>query len=102
MWKKISGVIGAVILLGSVVSGYIWFDSRYAKASEAKKNAIEIKINGIKDDIRWYQDQMSYLLTRYGKRDCKNLPDGAYQSYKDYEKRKKELELQLTVLMGQR
>lgn len=99
MWKKIVSIIGAVVLLGSVISGYVWFDSRYAKASDTEKNAIEIKINGLKDDIRWYQDQMSYIMSRCGKRDPKELPDHAYKNYIDYEQRKQALDKQLEALM---
>jgi len=102
MWKKISGVLGALVLLGSLVSGYVWFDTKYAKAADVESNKIEIQIIQIKNDIRWYQDQMAYIMTRCNKRDPKDLPEHAYKNYMDYENKKEELDRQLNILMQKR
>lgn len=101
-WKRISAVIGAVLLMGSVISGYVWFDTKYASAADVQRNAIEIRINSLKDDIRWYQDQMAYIMNRCGVRDPKDLPDHAYQNYNDYQLKKEELEKQLQILFQKR
>jgi hypothetical protein len=65
-------------------------------------NSISIRINSLKDDIRWYQDQMAFIMSRCGVRDPNQLPDHAYKNYRDYEEKKKELEKQLEYLLQKR
>lgn len=88
--------------MGSVVTGWVWIDDRFAKASVVASNSIEIKINSLKDDIRWYQDQMAYIMSRCGKRNPADLPEHAYREYMSYQKKKEELERQLQLLMQKR
>ena len=102
MWKKISGVIGALILIGSVISGYMWFDTTYAKAYDMRVNRIDIQINQLRNDIRWYQDQMSYIMTRCNVRNPNQLPQHAYQNYVQYQNSLNQLEKQLNILIKAR
>jgi len=91
--------------MGSIVSGWVWVDSYFAKANIVEiieANAIDIRINTLKDGIRWYQDQMAYIMSRCGKRNPEELPEHAYKTYKDYEEKKKEMERELEVLMRKR
>lgn len=102
MWKKIFTVLGALAVLGTFSSGIYFMESRYAKADDARQNRVNIKINGIKDDIRWYQDQMTYIMSRCGTRDPNKLPEYAYQNYMNYKKQKEALEKELLIEMGKR
>ena len=102
MWKKIITIIGAFVLLGGFITGGWIMDDRYAKAGDAEQNKIDIKINGIKDDIRWYQDQMIYIMTRCGTRDPNTLPEYAHRNYRNYEIKKESLDRELNILMQQR
>jgi hypothetical protein len=102
MWKKTTSIIGALILLSSLVTGWIWIDSRYAKASSVEANRLDIQINNIQSNIRWYQDQLYYILSRAGVNDPRQLPPQTYQMYCSYEAQKQMLEKQLVVLLQQR
>lgn len=102
MWKKISGVLGALILIGSVVTGYIWLDTNYAKAYDMKVNRIDIQINQLRNDIRWYQDQMTYLMTRCNVKNPNQLPQYAYHNYVQYQNSLNQLKIQLDALMKAR
>ena len=102
MWKKIFSILGALAVLGTFASGIYFMEGRYAKAEDAKQNKVNIRINSLKDDIRWYQDQMSYIMTRCGVRDPNQLPDHAYKNYVDYQNKKSELEKELAVEMNRK
>ena len=102
MWKNVSAIIGAVVLLGTVIGGWVWFDATYAKAGDVRANQMDIRINGLKDDIRWYQDQQSYIMNRCGTKDPSKLPDYAVDQFRSYDLKKQELERQLDVLQQQR
>jgi len=102
MWKKATNIIGALVIIGGLISGYIWFDATYAKAADTEKNSLEIRINQTKNDVRWYQDQMVYIMSRCGKRNPNELPAHAYQNYESYRIKKEELENELTILMNKR
>jgi hypothetical protein len=99
MWRKIWAVVGGLVVLGGVVTGGWVLDDRYAKAGDVKSNKKQIRINGLKDNIRWYQDQMSYIMTRCGVRDPNKLPEHAYRNYKDYQLKKQELDKELNAVM---
>jgi len=99
IWKKVTSIVAAFILLGSVISGYIWFDTKYAKAADTKTNRINIEVNQLKADIRWYQDQMSYIMSRCGVKEPFKLPDHAFKNYTDYKIKKEELDKELNILM---
>ena len=95
MWK----IIGALVVVGGLItSGWI-LDDRYAKADDAKQNKSDIRINGLKDNIRWYQDQMSYIMTRCNVRQPHKLPQGDYQTYQNYKIQKESLDKELTAEM---
>ena len=95
IWKI---VVGALIV-GSLIGGGWLLDDRYAKADDAKQNKSDITINGLKDNIRWYQDQMSYIKTRCNVRDPNKLPPNDYQTYENYRIQKEQLDLELQVEM---
>jgi hypothetical protein len=102
MRKNIIATISAILLLGSVVTGWVWVDSYFGHAEVVAANTIDIKINSLKDDIRWYQDQMAFIMSRCGTRDPNELPDHAYKNYMDYKTKKEELEKQLELLLHKR
>jgi hypothetical protein len=102
MWKKILSVAGALIVLGGFVTTGWLLDDRYAKADDAKQNKTNIMINQHKNDIRWYQDQMSYIMTRCGVRDPNVLPTHAHKNYMDYKIKKEALDSELKILMQRR
>jgi len=102
MWKKVTSIIGALILVSSLVTGWIWIDSRYAKADSVQINRLDIQINNLQSNIRWYQDQMYYLLSRAGVNDPKQLSPHIFQTYCSYQTQKEVLEKQLVVLLQQR
>lgn len=102
MTKKIISVVGAIVLMGSIVTGWVWVDDRWAKSTAVAANTIDIRINSLKDDIRWYQDQMAYIMNRCGTRDPEALPEHAHREYKNYQQKKEELERQLQLLMQKR
>lgn len=95
MWK----IIGAFIVVGGLItSGWI-LDDRYAKADDAKQNRSDIRINGLKDNIRWYQDQMSYIMTRCNVRDPNLLPQNDFHTYTNYRTQKEQLDKDLSAEM---
>lgn len=95
-------IIGALITVATLVTVGWVLDDRYAKAGQAKQNQTDIKINQCRNDIRWYQDQMSYIMMRSGVRDPNRLPEYAYKSYMDYKIRKEDLDKELKILMQNR
>lgn len=99
MWKKIITGIGTLVIVGGFITAGWLMDDRYAKADDAKQNKSDIKINGFKDGIRWYQDQMSYIMMRCNVRDPQKLPTHAYKNYQDYRIKKEALEKELSVEM---
>lgn len=102
MWKRIITIVGALVIVGGFITGGWILDDRYAKADDLKQNRIEDKIDQVKNDIRWYQDQMSYIMQRCGLRDPGKLPQYAYKNYNDYKIKKDTLDNELTTLMGKR
>jgi len=98
LWTRIVAGIGTVITIGSVIMGWVWVDSHFGKAYMVENNAIDIKINSIKDNIRWYQDQMAFIMSRCGVGDPSQLRPHTYENYKSYEVKKQELEKQLEYL----
>ena len=102
MWK----VIGALITVGSLIMAGWLLDDRYAKADDVKneinKNQLEIQINTAKDEIRWYQDQMSYIMSRCNKNDPKDLPEHAFKSYNEYLNKKEFIDKELKTLFERR
>ena len=84
MWKKVFTILGALAVLGTFSGGIYFMESHYAKAEDATNNKIDIKINQHKNDIRWYQDQMTYIMTRCNVRDPNKLPEHAYKNYMHY------------------
>jgi hypothetical protein len=99
MWKKIITGIGTLVVFGSIASGVYFLESRYAKAEDANQNRLDIKINSVKDNIRWYQDQMSYIMNRCGVRDPNRLPTHAHKNYHDYRIKKESLDKELQILI---
>jgi len=102
MWKRIFAILGALAVLGTFSSGIYFMEGRYAKADDVKQNRVNIRINSLKDNIRWYQDQMTYIMSRCGKRDPNQLPEYAFKNYMDYKAKKEELEKELAVEMGRK
>ena len=113
MWKKILSIAGALLVLGAVFTGGWILDDRYATADNvkqnknyaeqnSKRNKIDIQINQHKNDIRWYQDQMSYIMTRCGVRDPNALPQHAHKNYMDYKFKKETLNRELNIIMQKR
>ena len=102
LWPRIMTAIGTIIVLGSIVTGWVWVDGYFGKSSVVAANTIDIKINSLKDDIRWYQDQMAFIMSRCGVRDPNQLPEHAYKNYQDYAVKKQELEKQLEYLLQKR
>jgi hypothetical protein len=99
MWRRILSILGALAVLGTFASGIYFMEGRYAKADDTKQNKVSIRINSLKDYIRWYQDQMTYIKTRCGVRDPNKLPEHAYRNYIDYQNKKIELEKELNLEM---
>ena len=99
MWKKIVAGAGTLVLVGGFITAGWLMDDRYAKADDAKQNKSDITINGLKDNIRWYQDQMSYIMTRCNVRDPQKLPAYAYKNYYDYRIKKEALDKELAAEM---
>ena len=100
MKKKITSIVGAVALLASV-AGYVYFsEDRYAKAADLKQNYTGDRVSDLKSNIRWYQDQMVYIMSRCGKRDPKDLPEHAYKSYMDYKAQKDQADTELKSAMS--
>ena len=97
--KKILSTIAAISVILGAIAGFYLVDDRYAKASDLKQNYKADKIDTLKNNIRWYQDQMSYIMNRCGKRDPKQLPEYAYGSYRKYEQNKNAAELELNSLL---
>ena len=87
-----------IVLAAIFTSGWL-IDDRYAKADDAKQNKTDININGLKDNIRWYQDQMSYIKTRCNVRDPNKLPPNDYQTYENYRLQKEQLDKELQIEM---
>jgi hypothetical protein len=102
MWRKIFAVLGALAVLGTFSGAIYFMEGRYAKAEDTTQNKINIKINSLKDDIRWYQDQMTYIMTRCNVRNPQQLPDHAYKNYMDYQQKKTELDKELQVEIKKR
>jgi hypothetical protein len=102
MWKKILSMAGALVVIGAIFTGGWILDDRYAKADDAKQNRSDIKINGLKDNIRWYQDQMSYIMTRCNVRNPNQLPQGDYQTYQNYHNQKVAFDKELQIQMQKR
>ena len=102
MWK----IIGALLTVGSLIMAGWLLDDRYAKADDVNKqlnkNQLEIQINSTKDEIRWYQDQMSYIMSRCGKNDPKDLPEHAFKNYIDYKNKKETLDKELNFLFDKK
>lgn len=102
MWKKIWTGVGVLMVVGGIITAGWIMDDRYAAADDAKQNQVNIKINQHKNDIRWYQDQMSYIMTRCGVRNPNALPQYAHKNYIDYQIKKDALNTELQILMQQR
>ena len=102
MWKKVFSIITAVVLIGSIAPAYIWFDSTYARADNVKQNTIEIQKQRLMNDIRWYEDRQQQVMDRCNVRSKAALPSHAYQRYVEYERKIKELERELQLLMNKR
>ena len=102
MWKRIISIGGSLIVLAAIFTSGWLVDDRYAKADDAKQNSTDIRINQHKNDIRWYQDQMSYIMTRCGIRDPNKLPQGDFQNYNNYKNQKDALDSELKILMQRR
>ena len=98
MWK----LVGALVIVGTFITAGWVLEERYAKADDTKQNRIEIRINSLKDDIRWYQDQMTYIMSRCGKRDPNQLPEHAYKNYMDYKSKKENLDQELKIMIQKR
>lgn len=102
LWMRITAGVGTVLMLGGIVTGFVWVDERYGKSALVAANSIDIKINSLQDNIRWYQDQMAFIMSRCGVRDPSQLPEHAYQNYRNYEIKKQEIEKQLEYLFKKR
>jgi hypothetical protein len=98
-WKKIATTISALMVIGGFIGGWVWVDSYFAHADEPKKNRIMIQKHIVKDDIRWYQDQQTYIRSKYGVNRPEDLPSHAYDQYEYYEREKKALEEELKNLI---
>jgi hypothetical protein len=98
MWK----LVGAFVIVGTFIAAGWVLEDRYAKADDTKQNRIEIRINSLKDDIRWYQDQMSYIMNRCNVRDPNKLPQHAHKNYYDYKLKKEDLDKELKIMMQKR
>jgi hypothetical protein len=99
-WKKLLSIAGAIVLLASLTGGAIKVTEKFATAESVRQNSLQIKKDRLKDDIRWYQDQMRYLLDKYNVRNCMQLPREAFNSYQQYQDNKTLLERELNGLMG--
>jgi len=102
MLTKVSATISALILVGTLIGGWIWFDSTYAKAADVRANAVDIKINSLQDSIRWYQDQMSYIMSSCKKGRPEDLPEPERTHYRNYYNKWQEFDKQLTILYNKR
>ena len=61
--------MGAVVLIASVTGVAYFLEDRYAKADDLKYNYQQDRVRDLKSNIRWYQDQMSWIMNRCGKQD---------------------------------
>ena len=64
--NKIISIVGAIVLLGSVISGYIYFDSLYARASDLNNNEARLTVHIAQDRINFLQQQVWQLEDRCG------------------------------------
>ena len=94
--------MGAVVLIASVTGVAYFLEDRYAKADDLKYNYQQDRVRDLKSNIRWYQDQMSWIMNRCGKQDPKDLPVHAFNSYESYRHQKEILDAQLKAELGRK
>jgi len=100
MLRKITGIFGIIVIIISfLISAYSYIDLKYAKALDVKRNTVNIKINQVQSNIRWYQDQMIYIMSKHNVRDSNKLPLDAFNNYRHYKIQKNTLEKELTALI---
>jgi hypothetical protein len=99
LWKKITGIIGSILLLASFAGVILKVENTYAKKEyvneEIELVSSKIDINQLKNDYRFYQGQLNRIEIQI--RDLKDLlrknPDdiGIKQDYEDAVKQRDSL-----------
>ena len=97
--KRILSIVGAVVLMGSIAGGVYFMETHYATAEDLKANYKMDRVHQLRSDIRWYQDQMNYVMSRCGVRDPGKLPAYAYESYERDRKNKEQAEAELKTAL---
>lgn len=102
MWKKISAVLGAMIILGGLTTGVYFIEDRYAKAEDLNKEQTRLSVHVLQDQIQFIQNQQWSILDRCRVTDVTGLQGDSLMRYREYDARKKEMERKLESLMKEK
>ena len=95
-------VTGLVFLVGVVFGAQKYAHETFAPkalAEEVQQNARQIRIVQLQEAIRWYQDQMNFILLNCNYNLDTAHPDARMQYY-NYQNMKTAAETELAILMG--
>jgi uncharacterized membrane protein YccC len=107
--QAVMAVVGAVVLLGSAVGGFLFLDSRYANAEQSVKTMqmlqMSIQTTNVKIDahtmaqrIDALEQQMWKIEDRHNTDDPMAMPPADRARYRKLAKQRKALERQLAVM----
>jgi uncharacterized protein involved in exopolysaccharide biosynthesis len=107
--QAVMAVVGAVVLLGSAVGGFLFLDSRYARAEQSVKTMVmmqqSIQSTNVKIDmhtmaqrIDQLEAQMWKIEDRHDTQDPMAMPVNDRERYRRLKKQRDTLERQLAVM----
>lgn len=98
-WQKVTAIVGALLIIGSVVGATIKVDTRYAKRVEMYSVSNEINLVGIRLDQKIIQDRIDSYQSRIWKIEDryrgKPMPQDAIEAIRQYQKEIEKLKRQL-------
>jgi len=98
-WQKVTAIVGALVIIGSVVGATVRIDTRYAKTTQVYSLTEAVNYVGMRLDQKIIQDRISDLQDRIWKIEDryrgKPMPQDAIEAIRQYKKEIRDLERKL-------